>query len=250
MNRNKNKKLSAVIACIACLLMLVAVTVSNYISAEDTKSYDLTVQSGYTPEAEVPLTTKVSTNEFFFNGNINPGDILDANILFENTSEEDRIQITISEIKNLLGDDDLALELLDELELTIKADDKIIYKGPHSKTTTPVIGWIEVNPGETIIVNISVYFPKEADNTYQNAPLNVKYVFESRIDIPNEEETTEFTEQIKTGIESEDAPNYSMFILGLGACVIVLYLVTLIIRAILKKKKEDKDKDKTENKKE
>lgn len=248
MIKKSNKKLSSLITLLSCLLVVFALTVSNIISADDVKTYDLTVSTGYTPEAEVPLTTKVSTNEFFFNGNINPGDTLDANILFENTSEKDIVQITISDIKNLLGDDDLALDLLDELNLTIKADDRIIYQGKHSKTTSPVIGWIPIKPSETLVVNISVDFPKDADNRYQNAPLHVKYIFESRIDIPPIPET-EFTESIKTGIDSEEAPNYAMFILGIGVFVIILYVIILIIKAIKDKKDKDKDKSKEDNKK-
>lgn len=245
MKFKKNRKLSTIIACIACLLTLTAGIFANSIFADEAKTYDLTVSSGYVPEAEVPLTTKVSTTEFYFNGNINPADTLSADILFENTSSEDAIQVTISEIRNLLGDDDAALDLLDQLELTIAVDDKIIYQGSHGKTTMPVIGWIEIPAGETITVHISVYFPKESDNTYQNSPLKVKYIFESRIDIPSDitETTTEFSEQIKTGLDSISQSNISMFIIGLGVVLILIYIIFLIVKAI-KKKNKDKDEDK------
>ena len=63
----KNKKLSVVLACFACLLTLIGATLGVHIFADD-NSYNLTVSTGYTPEAEVPLNTKVSTNEFYFNG--------------------------------------------------------------------------------------------------------------------------------------------------------------------------------------
>lgn len=240
----KNKKLSVVLACFACLLTLIGATLGVHIFADD-NSYNLTVSTGYTPEAEVPLNTKVSTNEFYFNGNINPGDTLDANILFENTSDEYAIKITISEILNLLGDDDKAIELLNELQLTISVDEKIIYKGSHGKTTAPVIGWIEIPANGNIVVNISIYFPKEADNTYQNSPLKVKYVFESQIDIPDDfdEEVPEFSEKVPTGVDDTDDTNYATLIIAIGVSLIILYIIVLIIRAILKKKKKEKSKD-------
>lgn len=243
MNKNK-KRISVVLACFACLLTLVMVTLGNYIFAED-NTYNLTVSTGYTPEAEVPLNTKVSTNEFYFNGNINPGDTLDANILFENTSKEDSIKITISEIINLLGDDDKAIDLLNELQLIISVDEKVIYKGSHGKTTAPVIGWIELPANDSIVVNIAVYFPKEADNTYQDSPLKVKYVFESQIDIPDDfdEETPEFSEKVPTGVDDTDDTNYSTLIIAIGIILIVIYILILIIRAILKKNKKEKSKD-------
>ena len=75
----------------------------------------------------------------------------------------------------------------------------------------------------------------------------MKYIFESRIDIPDPDPETEFTESIKTGIDSEEAPNYAMFILGIGVFIIILYVIILIIKAI--KDKKDKEKSKEDNKK-
>lgn len=240
-----NKKISKILACFACVLTIVGITLGNYIFADDS-GYDLIVSSKYTDAAttEVPLTMNVSTLEFYFNANINPGDTLEADILMTNDSDKETLQVTISEILNLLGDDDLALDLLDELVLTLEMDGRIIYQGPHSKTTMPVVGWVDVPAGGSISVHISVYFPKEADNRFQNAPMKVKYIFETRIDIPDPEDTpppeTIITETVKTGLDDTNNVNYAMIIVGVGICLVVLYIIILLI---LKRKKDD-DEDK------
>ena len=249
-----NKKISKILACFACVLTIVGVTLGNFIFAADDNKYDLIVTSKYddSETTEVPLTMDVSTTEFYFNANINPGDTLEADILMKNDSDKETLQVTISEILNLLGDDDDALDLLDELILTLEMDGRIIYQGPHSKTTTPVVGWVDLPAGGTISVHISVYFPKEADNRFQNAPMKVKYIFESRIDIPEPEDTpppetviTETTETVKTGLDDTNDVNYAMIIVGVGVCLVVIYLIILLL--IKRKKDEEKKADNQKN---
>ncbi len=233
------KFISKILATSICITTMCSLLTMNVL-AED-KEYDLDVTTEYAAKAEVPLTIEASKSMFYINKNINPGDILEADIVFKNTSEKEPLKVTISDIINLLGDDDDALKLLGQLELTITVDGKIIYKGPHDKTTKPVIGWIQVPPGEEIEIHIEIYFPKESDNSYQNLPLKVRYEFQSQIDIPGDwgEETVEYSETIKTGEEPEEGMNYTTLIIALGMLAIGVYLITYIVLA---KKKKEKNK--------
>lgn len=242
----KRKAVTVMLGLFVALIIAGAAAFMNSIHAAD-DVYDLEVKSGYKPKAEVPLTIEVSKPEFYFNGNINPGDVLEADIIFTNTSEKDAIQVTISDIINLLGDDDLSIDFLNQLELTITVDGKVVYQGPHGQTTNPVIGWIQIPPGASITVHIAVQFPKDTDNTYQGAPVKVKYVFESRIDIPEDYDPPKPVprEKIKTGIDGEGNIGYAGMILLFGLLVIILYIIYLLI-----KRKKDKEKEKQEQEKE
>lgn len=202
--------------------------------------YDLEVDTRYEVDAEVPLTTEASTDVFYVNKNINPGDILESSIIMTNQSTEEAIQMTISDIENLLGDDDIALALLDILILTIEADGRIIYQGPHSQTTQPVIAWIEVAPQDSIEVKITVEFPKEADNTYQNAPMKVLYKFESRLDIPDdwtyEPPEDPFDEEVQTG---EHPVQQALNTLGLVIGFLLLLMTCTFVMKLSKKSKSN-----------
>lgn len=189
----------------------------------------LNVEVGVDKTLEIPLTLTAERDAFYFCTNINPGDTMRATVIFKNDSNTEDTQIAVTDVINLLPDDLKALALLDLLELTISIDDSPIYKGVHSKVTKPVTGWINVPIGESVAIDIEIYFPKEADNRYQNANMKVEWVFQARGDVPPD------PEEVETGDESNR--NFGMYFLS-GAALVGLAGYGLIL---LKKKKSEKE---------
>lgn len=189
----------------------------------------LFVEVGMDKTLEIPLKLEAGKDAFYMCANINPGDTMKAKVVFKNDSDVEDAQVSVTDVINLLPDDIKAVALLDLLRLKISVDGSPLYEGPHSKITNPVTNWIPIPKGETIDIDIEIYFPKEADNTYQNANMKVKWVFEARGDIPPDPEEPE----IDTG--DEGSKNFSMFFLG-GAAVCVAGLGLVVLT---KKKREE-----------
>lgn len=201
---------------------------------------ELTVETGIDKTMEIPLTLDADTDEFYVNGNLNPGDVMRATVYFKNTSKSP-VQVRIADVIDQ-KDDTLSAQLMEILNLSISMDGSIIYEGNHKNVTSPMTQWIELDGGDIITMNISVEFPKEeADNTFQGAEMRVKYVFEARADVPpdiEEQETTSANkETIKTGVEEEQGTNY--IAIGIMAGAVVLAVVGLVVSNTMKKKKKD-----------
>jgi len=187
----------------------------------------------------IPLTLEANKDVFYLCANINPGDTMKSHVTFENTSDSE-IQVSIADIINQLTDNPKAKALLDILELSISVNGSPIYKGIHSKVTTPVTGWITLKPGEMLVMDIEIYFPKEADNTYQNSQMEVKWVFEARADVPPDPEKPSETTTTETTTEThqtgdEKMANYGIYLL-LGAAAVAAVGIGVVAT---KKKKED-----------
>lgn len=196
---------------------------------------DLTLEVDIDKKLEIPLTLDASTDDFYVNANINPGDILNAEIVFKNDSKED-IQVRISDVKDQLSTT-MSAKLLDVLDLNIDIDGKTAYKGSHSKVTSPLTQWITLEGGESLTMKVRIEFPKyEADNTFQGAEMKVKYVFEARADIPEDKNT----EKIKTGVDDVESSN-KMAIALVGGAVVVLG--GFVVATIVMKKKRENDED-------
>lgn len=249
-----NSRLKKAIAGLACVFTLVGVIFgSGAIKALDPEDdgTELVVTGTYDVDKsqETPLSIETDKEVFYFSGNIDPGDSLHSSIKFTNTSDKYPINVTIAEIRNMLADDKAALQLLGELDLTITLDDgTIIYKGKHGKTTTPVVGIMEVQPNDSIIVHIQVDFPKDADNTYQSAPMHVRYLFESTLDIGDtdwDDEPPSFPEKVKTGLQEGDPATYGMLLITIAAIVLVIIIILFFIKK--KKKENKKDEEKSNN---
>lgn len=246
-----NSRLKKVITGLACFATLVCVILgSNSIFAVDpNEGQELTVTTTYDADKsqEVPISVEADKEVFYFNSNIDPGDSLNASIKFVNASEKYPVNVTIAEIKNLLSDDRNALEFLGQLDLTISTDDGlIIYQGKHGKTTTPVVGSMEIQPGKDLILHIQVDFPKDADNTFQASEMSVRYIFESRLDISNTDwpdEPPSFPERVQTGLQEGDPATWGMVILAVAAIVLIIVLIIFFIKK--KKKDDDKNEDET-----
>lgn len=191
----------------------------------------LNVDVGIDKTLEIPLTLTAEKDEFYFCTNISPGDTMKAKVIFRNDSNTEDTQVAVTDVINQITDNAKAEDLLDILNLQISIDGTPIYKGAHSKVTTPVTGWINIPIGETVEMEIEIYFPKEADNRFQNAPMDVKWVFETRGDIPPDPED----EKTQTGDDS----NHNFGIYFLGGAAICLAGGLLVVS---KKKKKDEDK--------
>lgn len=192
----------------------------------------LDVEVGIDKKLEVPLTLNALEEVFFNCPNINPGDVLKATIVFKNTSKEP-VQVSIVDALNTLTEDRKAIALLDELQLEIEVDGQLNFKGVHSKVTSPVTNWINVPAEKELPMTITVTLPKTADNRFQNALMNVKWVFQTRADVPPDPTD----EETQTGDEKKNG--YGMYLLG-GAAVVLVAGVGAM--AIGKKKKNDSDK--------
>lgn len=171
---------------------------------------NLEVTANYDTSIEMPLSLEASSNVFYCNANLAPGDTAKSSVVMKNISKEP-ISISITEIENMLPDDPKANLLLDVLELTIDVDGEAFYQGKHSELAAPFMPYIEVAPGKDITLNISMSFPREADNRYQGAKYKMRWVFDAVAEEPEPEPVvTEPTpvpppppqEPAKTGVET------------------------------------------------
>lgn len=129
----------------------------------------------------VPLSLKTEKGRFFFAKNVGPGDELSSQIIFKNT-EKVTVQVAVLNI-----DDDSVLKgsLGDEVNLEVLLGKDLIYKGPYSKITDPLTNWIPVKPGESLIMDLYINIPKEADNRFQGAKIDATWNFGVRSNVLN-----------------------------------------------------------------
>lgn len=220
------------VSIMACLMLLGGIT-QPVLADNNDKS--LTLETNIDKTLEIPLTLKGSTDNFYINGNINPGDVMKASVIFKNTSSES-IQVRISDITDQLNTTDSAA-LLEVLDLTISTNGSPIYKGSHKNVTSPLTQWITLEGGESLTMDVQVEFPKyEADNRFQGSQMKIKYVFEARADVPMDE-TTE-SETIKTGVEYESSSNPAAAILLIIAVVVIISFIVVSIKGKNKKNNE------------
>lgn len=220
----RNKKIKYIPAFLSAVLATTVFAFSpiSVFAADST----LNVETGIDKSMEIPLTLDADTEDFYINGNINPGDTMRATVYFKNTSTSP-IQVRIADVLDEKNDT-LSAKLMEVLKLSISMDGSTIYQGNHKDVTSPLTQWIELEGGGIITMNISVEFPKmEADNTFQGAEMHVKYVFEARADVPPDEaEDTgakkKNNEIIKTGVEdSNTLSSMESVVAMLGASIIV-----------------------------
>lgn len=206
---------------------------------------DLTITANINKDLEIPLTLDASTEDFYMKGNLNPGDIMSADVVFKNVSTEP-IQVRIADVTDQLNTT-LSKKLLEVLDLEIEVDGSPVYKGKHDKVTNPLTQWITLNSNEEMTMKIRVEFSKyEADNTFQGAEMKVKYAFEARADVPLDEETEapstsimKNPEKIKTGVDDVSSSNPVAIVISVAAVAIVGGFVIYTIAS--KKKKNDED---------
>ena len=216
-------------------------------SAEgEAESHDMELAVNLDLEEEMPLTLDKNTDVFYFNANINPGDKLHTSVKVSNDAEK-ALSWTLSDVQNLLDDDEQAILLLDVLNVTVSIENEVFYEGTCKDLGGEVIPWRELQPGDSEIINIDWEFDKYADNTYQAANYREKWVFETQADIPNRDpddsEPTETTrppedesipdesipelppsdvetptkqgENVQTGVEEKKDTNYAVyFVIG------------------------------------
>lgn len=215
--------------------------------------YDLNLSIDYNTEETLPLTLAKDTDVFYFNANINPGDVFTASISVENESEES-LQYTLSEIVNQLTDDEQAILLRDVINLQISIDGEVIYDAPCSDVTSPVTPWYTLESGETDVIEVEYTFDKTADNTYQAANMREKWIFQTRADVPEDDpdegepativntpntnsEASSAYENVQTGVK-EESKNYTLIIGIIGVIVAVGYIT---VEIIMRKKRHNQN---------
>lgn len=218
------------------VLLVLAGAMPNKVMAADENDKHLTLETNIDKSLEIPLTLNGSTDNFYVNANINPGDIMTADVVFKNTSSE-AIQVRISDITDQLNTTESAA-LLEVLDLTITTDGSPIYKGSHKNVTTPLTQWMTLEGGSVLTMNIRIEFPKyEADNSFQGAEMKIKYVFEARADVPMDD--IDNPEKVKTGVEDESSSNpAAIALIGIAVIVLVVFVVITITK---KNKKNDEE---------
>lgn len=226
------KKFKKLMVSLLAGLMLVTCISKPVMAADEDKH--LVLETNIDKTLEIPLTLNSSTDNFYVNANINPGDIMKADIVFKNTSKEP-IQVRISDITDQLNTTD-STALLEVLKLTISMNGSPIYTGSHKNVTSPLTQWITLEGGSALTVNVNVEFPKyEADNRFQGSEMKIKYVFEARADVPMDETS----ETIKTGVDEVKDTNPMAVAIIVVAVVLCIGLVSYMII----KKKKDKNKN-------
>lgn len=225
-------KLKRIMVSLLAGLMLVTSFSKPVFAADEDKH--LVLETNIDKKLEIPLTLDSSTDSFYINGNINPGDIMKADIVFKNTSTE-AIQVRISDITDQLNTTDSAA-LLEVLKLTVSMNGSPIYTGSHKNVTSPLTQWITLEGGSVLTINVNVEFPKyEADNKFQGSQMKVKYVFEARADVPLDD-TSSNSQIIKTGVEEETNVNP----MAVGIIVVAVILCAgLVVSTVIKNKKKN-----------
>jgi len=227
------KALKRIIAAVFLVALMAGIMPPVAVNASE----DLTVITNINKTMEIPLTLDASTDEFYVNGNINPGDVMTADIVFKNVSDSS-IQVRISDVTDQLQTT-MSQKLLEILDLSIEIDGSPVYKGKHDKVTNPLTQWIELGPNEDMTMKLRIEFSKyEADNTYQGAEMKVKYVFEARADVPLDSTLNKNSEKIKTGVDDVYSVNPASIILISSAAVVVFGFAVYVI---ISRKKKDKN---------
>lgn len=107
--------------------------------------------------------------------NMAPGDSWEGKIHVKNSAGS-KMELSILSIVSNLED----TKLFDALDLRISLGDKEIYSGSYGKTEEPISSFIEVPAGKTVTFNVTVSFPKECGNEYQNTKMDSTWTFEGR----------------------------------------------------------------------
>lgn len=234
------RKFKAFLTSLMAAVVLVGVLPATPVFAEEEVN-SLTLETNINKTLEIPLTLEASTETFYINGNIDPGDTLSADILFINESEED-IQVRIADVTDQLGTTD-SQALLDVMDLTITVAGSPIYKGKHSQVTSPLTQWMTLKGGEALNMNVNIELPLwETDNRYQGSDMRVKYVFEARADVQlDSEQPAKLTEIIKTGVEEAVSSNPAALVIIIAAvAVVVAFVANSVSKKFGKKKDDDK----------
>ena len=204
------------IAAIASLASVAAFSIPAYAtdffeSSESTlNGPNLEITANYDSKIEMPLSLEASSEVFYCNANLAPGDIAKSTVVMKNVSDQP-ISVSITEIENMLPEDTKANMLLDILNLTIDVDGEEFYQGKHSELSAPFMPYVKIEPGKEINLNITMSFPREADNRYQGAKYKMKWSFDAIAEEPPVETTPPPPEPVKepepakTGVES--SPN-------------------------------------------
>lgn len=196
MNLKNKSKLHRLILT---LLMLATSFGSSLVFADDAVVVDdagYVIEVGVDRDKENPLVIKLGDQaEFNIDKKFTPGTVVKRNIVFNNILTEE-IQVTIAEIKDLqVEDDDVKYPLSDVLELTLTVEGSEIYKGLLKDTTTPVLNWLTVPAGGSLIISVELEMPLLVDNSYQGSESETLWSFSTRADVPDdpeEEEDDEF----------------------------------------------------------
>lgn len=124
-------------------------------------------------------------NDTLFNIAImNPGDVWENSIDIKNTTGYD-MEVRLLDVINQIEDS----MLFDALEVIVEINGEVLYEGPYN--AIPSSEWIKVKNGESAIVKVTLVFPGECGNEYQNKPFDSLWKFEARIDnsdIPDPED--------------------------------------------------------------
>lgn len=194
---------------ICSLSMPIAASFSPTSEESEISAPNLTISANVDSELKLPLSLDSSSPVFYCNANLSPGDTATSNVIIENVSDTP-IKVSITNIENMLPDDDKAKMLLDILELKIVLNDEVYYQGKHSELSAPFMPYVEIAPHKSTILNVSMKFPREADNKYQGAKYKMRWEFNAMADpIPETtpappETTVTIPEEVKTGVESPE----------------------------------------------
>ena len=243
-----------IIKSLVCGITTIAASVAMLSINAFAEEQNLDISINYDTNIEYPLSMDRSSEVFYFNGNINPGDKMHASILVKNTSNQD-MQYALTDVVNMITEDEQAIMLLDVLNLKISTEDAIIFEGKCSEIVNPVSDWVTLKAGDSDTISIDWEFDKYADNTYQGANYREKWIFKTKADVASDGSTPPVEsipemppatvtttvrthENVQTGVKEENDSNYAAYIIGAGVIIAMGYVAYEIIKA--KKKTKDK----------
>lgn len=177
--------------------------------------------------------------------NMAPGDSWEGKIHVKNSASA-KMEIALLSIVSNLED----TKLFEALNLEISLGDTKVYTGSYGKTEEPVSTYYEIPAGKTITFDVTVTFPKECGNEYQNTKMDSTWTFEGRYYggqyYYNDPDPKPDPAKIQTGVDmttsnSQSAVWLFVSLLCVASCVLMLYRISSAKRGTTETKKKGRE---------
>lgn len=149
-----------------------------------------------------------ASDDFFSNlGQMMPGDTLSDEIVLKNTTSSDAQFFFHTELPENLSEE--ALDLLEQISLTIVLEDKLLYEGNLKSTALEdIVSLGTYKSGETAIFKFTLFMPETLTNAYALRETAVKWIFS----VENDELTIITPSPVKTG-DTQNTGHYILLLL-------------------------------------
>lgn len=121
---------------------------------------------------------------------MNPGDVWESDLVIRNISDS-KMQVKLLQVMNSIEDD----LLFDILHVSISIDGVLFYEGPYNQI--PASEWITIEKGKTCNFDITLSFPGDCGNEYQDKEFDSLWEFDAKL---MEVEDTTIEDDTQTGV--------------------------------------------------